>query len=193
MCVHVKPAGTETELMLRNHVMPLPRPRGHASLCLSAFPTTPIMHLPPAVDTKDRTDAVYSGMGRRDKSKKGRKGGCLSKCDLSRLWLMGGWKSDGVLVGGRSNIWIILNLSKGKHLCGVWIPVEDIIMWCLLVMYCWNIFKPFNVQILIVWFQRVLTTVVLLLQGDSDNLTVLASELIKRHCFCSFFCSSCRL
>lgn len=56
-------AGTETELMLRDHVMPLLR--GHASLCLSAFPTTPIMHLPPAVNTKDRTDAVSSGMGCR--------------------------------------------------------------------------------------------------------------------------------
>lgn len=46
MCVHIKPAGTEAELVLRNHVMPLSHPHGHAALCLSAFPTTPIMHLP---------------------------------------------------------------------------------------------------------------------------------------------------
>ena len=69
VCVHVNSAGTETELMLWNHVMPLPRPHGHASLCLSALPTTPIMHLPPVANTKDRTDAVYSGMGHQDKSK----------------------------------------------------------------------------------------------------------------------------
>lgn len=47
-----KPAGAETELLLRNHVMPLPGPRGHASLCLSALPTTPIM--PPVVEPVDR-------------------------------------------------------------------------------------------------------------------------------------------
>lgn len=47
---------------------------------------------------------------------------------------------------GRSNIWIIFNLSKGKHLCGVSIPAGDILVWrCVLVMYCWNVFKPFNV------------------------------------------------
>lgn len=71
MCVHVKPVGTETELMLRNHVMPLPRPRGHASLCLSAFPTTPIMHLPPAVNTKDRMDASTPGWGAGIRARKG--------------------------------------------------------------------------------------------------------------------------
>lgn len=94
MCVRVKPAGTQTELMLWNHVMSLPRPRGHASLCLSAFPTTPIMHLPPALDTTDRTDAVQSGMGHQDKSKKGCKVVVKRKRDLSGLWLMG---AEGVM------------------------------------------------------------------------------------------------
>lgn len=51
--VRLPPAGAETELLLRGHVMPLPlplpRPGGDASLCLSASPTTPTG--PPAVES----------------------------------------------------------------------------------------------------------------------------------------------
>lgn len=80
-----KPAGTETELLLRNHVMPLPRPRGHASLCLSAFPTTPTM--PPVVKSVDRMSSLEeAGIN----CKKGLR--VASKCDLVRLWLIAGLK-----------------------------------------------------------------------------------------------------
>lgn len=74
--------------------MSLPRPRGHASLCLSAFPTTPIMHLPPALDTMDRNDAVLSRVGHQDKSKKRCRVVVSRKRDLSGLWLMG---AEGVM------------------------------------------------------------------------------------------------
>lgn len=46
-------------------------------------------------------------------------------------------------------------------------------------------------QILTVWFQKVLTTVVLLLQGNSDNLTVLWIHKIC-HCFGSVLLSLSR-
>lgn len=65
-----KPAGTETELLLRNHVMPPPGPRGHASLCLSALPTTPIM--PPVVEPVDRRRSPGRG---RDSLQEGVEGG----------------------------------------------------------------------------------------------------------------------
>lgn len=39
-------------------------------LCLSAFPTTPIIHLPPALN-QDSSGAVKSKMGHREESKKG--------------------------------------------------------------------------------------------------------------------------
>lgn len=161
LCVLVHPAGTETELMLWDHVMP--PLRGHASLCLSAFPTTPIMHLPPAVNTKDRTDAVSSGMKGR-----ARKGGGPLKCDLSRLWLMGAEGEWWGLVGGRSNFWIIFKLSKGKRRCGVPIPVEDLIMWRLFgdVLSKHHLLSFWVTWISIVWFQRALTRVMLLPQGD---------------------------
>lgn len=85
MCFHINTVGTEAELVLRNHVMPHSHPHGHAALCLSAFPTTPIMHLPPAVNTKDSMETVYCRMGCWIKRKKGWNGGGPSKCYLSRL------------------------------------------------------------------------------------------------------------
>lgn len=57
--LHVQPTGTKTELLLRSHVMPLPRPHGHASLCLFALPTTPIM--PPVVESVDKKLSLKVG------------------------------------------------------------------------------------------------------------------------------------
>lgn len=121
-----KPAGTETELLLRNHVMPQSRPHGHASLCLSAFPTTPIM--PPVAISVDRMSSLEeAGIN----CKKGLR--VASKCDLGRLWLIGGliewWGCSGVEV-----ICIIFKLYKCKHLCGVWIPAEDMFD----IVYWWR-------------------------------------------------------
>lgn len=53
-------SGTETELLLRSHVMPLPCSHGHTSVCLSAFPTTPIM--PPVVESVDRFSPEVGGI-----------------------------------------------------------------------------------------------------------------------------------
>lgn len=91
-CVHVQPAGTETELLLRSHVMPLPRSRGHASLCLSALPTTPIM--PPVVEWVDRRSSPEVG-GIHCK-----KGWHRSLTSTHCGWFLGGgvvYRSDGVV------------------------------------------------------------------------------------------------
>lgn len=118
-----KPAGTETELLLRNHVMPLPGPRGHASLCLSALPTTPIM--PPVVEPVDRRcSPEEAGIH----CKKG-----LRVASAEWGWL-GGAKTMMGLFRGRSDICIIFKLYKCKHLCGVWIPAEDIFD----IVYWWR-------------------------------------------------------
>lgn len=106
----------------------------------------------------------------RDGVPKGRarKSGGPLKRDLSRLWLMG---AEGVMGfgrgGGGSNFWIIFKLSKGKRRCGVPIPVEDLIMWRLFgdVLSKHHLMSFWVTWIWIVWFQRVLTRVVLLPQG----------------------------
>lgn len=78
--------------------MPPSCPRGRASLCLSASPTTPIMHQPPAVATQDGVDTVNSGLGHQYISERGWKCGGPSKCDASMLWLMG---AEGAMGFGR--------------------------------------------------------------------------------------------
>lgn len=135
-CVPVQPAGTETELLLRSHVMPLPCPRGPASLCLSALPTAPIM--PPVVEWVDRRSPEVGGI----RCKKGLRGG-------TEVWPLqiavdcvcvggGGVKEMMGLFRGRSDICIIFKLYKCKHLCGVWPPARHLTFvywWCLLMQF----------------------------------------------------------
>lgn len=129
LCVHVQPAGTETELLLRSHVMPPPRPCGHASLCLSALPTTPIM--PPAVESVDtRSSPEVGGIY----CKKGLR--VASKCDLCRLRLIEGglkkqWGCSGVEV-----IFVLFLSFTSVNICAVFehqFKTFDIVYWwCLL-------------------------------------------------------------
>lgn len=94
-----------------------------------------------------RTERTLSnpGWGTRIRARKGarwRSIGSVTSPDCGWWGLKEWWGS----VRGRSNISIIFHLSNGKHLCGVSIPAGDIIVWrCVMVMYCWNVLKPFNV------------------------------------------------
>lgn len=130
--LHVQPTGTETELLLRSHVMPLPRPHGHASLCLFALPTTPIM--PPHWISGQK---VVSGSG-RDSLQEGVEGDIEEWPLQKAVDLVGGGVKDAMgLFRGKSDICIIFKLYKCKHLCGVGTPAQDI--WhCVLVMSTWS-------------------------------------------------------
>lgn len=80
--------------------MPLPRPRGHNS----SLPFCFFLHLPsctghPLSTTKDRTDTVWSGVGRQDESEEGWKVVAGVKCDLSGLVTDGG--AEGVMGSGQ--------------------------------------------------------------------------------------------
>ncbi len=193
MCVHVVPAGTETELVLWNHVMSLPRPRGRASLCLSAFPTTPIMHPPPALNTVDRTDAVESGMGGQDKSKKGWKV-VASRSVISPDCDWWGLKEWWGLVGGRSNIWIIFNLFKGWT--SVWCFNTswgyNSVTLCIGDLLLKNVFKPFNVIQIQSDLNRLLSSLKIFWKCINHGCVTASRQLWQSHSLILWIHKMCR-
>lgn len=106
-CVHVHSAGAETELMLWGHVMLLPFLRGHTSLCLSAFPTTPIIHQSPALNTQNGHCLICSGARRWEGGSWWQVSPTFVNLDW---WELKEWL--GLVRGRRINIWNIFKLSK---------------------------------------------------------------------------------
>lgn len=93
--------------------MPLPRPGGHASLCLSAFPTTPIMHLPQLSTQWTERTLSDPGWGARIRARKRREAAASRECGLSGVELMGAEGVTGVWSGEELTFELFFNLFKG--------------------------------------------------------------------------------
>lgn len=101
--------------------------------------------------------------------------------------------------GIKSNIWIIFNLSNGKHLCGVSVPAEGILVWrCVLVMCRWTVFKPFNViqieSTLNFFWKSINHGCAFALRQLWQSHSLILRVVTACHCCCSIVpnCFSCR-
>ena len=102
--------------------------------CLSAFPTSPIMHWSPALNINNNGQN-WRCLARGCQQERVEGGGrWWSVTNLDCDWW--GLKEWWELVRGARNLWIIFNLSNGNHLYGVSIPAGDVIVWrCVLVTF----------------------------------------------------------